>query len=305
MTLVLLAALLSPPAAAQACVCSRGVALPNGNILRTWAGLFTLDYGASLSGETSMWQGFAVNDLYGDSMAGMYMPPHLVQTASLNAALGLPANFSVSATIPYIYTHHLHESEMPGDVDSNSLADVDLTGKWVHKGKGGKGFIGLSAGLSFPTGEVVPDSPVRSGRGVLGGSGSVSAGTKLHPKAGIAAQLSGSAGFGPDESGYTVAPAASLVAGAWWTPKENGRLSLAAFGIEKWAGNDQKDALIYKNTGYLNTDIAVAATYSFWESGLRSASLSARVQAPVYQQVGDPMYAENLAGNVGFSVVAF
>ncbi len=290
---------------AQACVCSRGIALPNGSVMRTWAGMFTLDYGASLSGDTGSWRGFAVEDRYGDSMAGMYMPPHLVQTGSLTATLGLPGQFSASASLPYMDTRHLGESEMPGDVDSNSLADADLTVKWVHPGKQKKAFYGFSAGLTVPTGEVVPDSPVRSGRGVFGANVSASAGVKLHPKAGLAAQISGSSGFGPDPSGYTVAPSASLVAGAWWTPRENGRLGFAAFVMERWSGNDQEDALVYKNSGYLTTDVAIAMNYSFWEKALRSASITVRAQAPVFQIVGDPMYAENFGGSVGVSVVAF
>lgn len=305
--MILLVALsfLANEAYAQACVCARGVALPNGNVMRPGAGMLTLDYGASLSGDTQAWRGFFVDDLYGDSMAGMYMAPHAVQTGSLNASVGLPAQFSLSATLPYTYTQHVGISEMPGDVDSHSFADADLNGRWVKSLNRGKAFYGFTAGFSLPTGEVVPDSPVRGGRGVVGGNVSASAGAKLHPKAGVAVQIGGSAGFGPDPTGYTVAPSASLVLGAWWTPRENGRLGLALFAMERWSGNDQQDALIFKNTGFLTTDLAAAASYSFWEQGLRSASLSVRAQVPVYQQVGDPMYAENFGANVGMSVVAF
>ena len=273
--------------------------------MRPWAAMFSLDYGVTLSGDPASWRGFGVDDLYGDSMAGMYMPPHVIQTAAITAALGLPADFSASATLPYIYTQHLGVSEMPGDVDANSFADADVTGRWVHAGDAGKAFVALTAGVSFPTGEVIQDSPVRAGRGAFGVNASVSTGLKLHPKAGVAVQLSGSSGLGPDATGYFVAQSASLVAGAWWTPRENGKLSLAIFGMERWAGNDRQDLLVYKNTGYLTTDLAIATSYSFWEHALRSASFSLRLQAPLYQQVGDPMYAENLAVNLGVSVVAF
>ena len=111
--MLLLALIAGRDAHAQACVCSRNVALPSGNALRPWAGIVSVEYGASLSGEPSLWQGAAVTDRYGDSMAGMFMPPHLVQTGSLTATLGLPEHFSVSATLPYIAVHHLVQVERP------------------------------------------------------------------------------------------------------------------------------------------------------------------------------------------------
>lgn len=297
--------LLVEPAHAVACVCARNVALPSAGVLRAWAGVFSLDYGAKLENNPAMWEGFGVNDLYGDSMASMYMPPMMVHTASLSATLGLPAHFSVSTTLPYMYKDNLGISEMTGDTDLSSLNDVDLTGHWAYQTSDKKSFVAVSAGPTFPTGTVVPNSPVRSGRGTLGAGATVSAGTKVSPKVAIAVQVSGATGFGADSSGYIVAPTASVVGGLQWTTRENGRLSLALLGIERWSGTDQQDALVYRNSGYLITDLAAVVSYTFWEDKLRSAGFSVRAQAPVYQVVGDPMYAENFGASVGFTVVAF
>jgi hypothetical protein len=297
--------LLARDADAAACVCARNVALPSAGVLRPWAGVFALDYGAKLEADPDLWRGLAVKDLHGDSMAGMYMPPMLVHTASLSATLGLPAHFSVSTTLPYMYKDNLGESEMRGDTDLSSLNDIDLTAHWALQSKDMKTFLAVSAGPTFPSGTVVPNSPVRSGRGVAGVSVAASAGTKIHPKVAIAAQVSGATGFGADAGGYVVAPTASLVAGAQWWPRENGRLSVALLGIERWSGTDRQDALVYQNSGYLVTDLAAAASYTFWEQQLRSATVNVRAQAPVYQVVGDPMYAENFGGSVGISVMAF
>jgi hypothetical protein len=302
MALALLASTLD--AHAQACVCSRNVALPSGNVQRAGEGIVALDYGLNLEADPSLWQGFSVVDRYGDSMAQMYMPPMLVHTGSLTATLGLPRHFSVSTTVPYMYKNNLGESEMPGDTDLDSFNDVDLTLKWGHVDEKMTTFYGASAGLTFPTGTVIPESPVRSGRGVFGMNVGLNAGTKVSPRLALAAQVSRSDGFGADDTGYVVAPNASVVAGGRWSPRENGRLNFALFALERWAGHDRQDALVYKNSGYLITDLSVASTYTFWEKALRSASFTVRVQAPVFQIVGDPMYAENFGGSVGVSVVA-
>lgn len=297
--------LLAPESHAAACVCSRGVALPSIPVQRAWAGVVALDYGVSLASDPNTWEGFSVVDEYGDSMAGMYMPPHLVQTASLSATLGLPTGFSASATLPYMYTHHLGVSEMRGDVDSNSLADADVTARWgtedTHKTRWGA----LAASLTFPTGEVVADTPVRAGRGVFGTNLGLSGGLKVDPHLRTAAQLAYSTGFGADSSGYIVAPTASAVLGLGWTPRENGKFSLAGFAMERWSGKDQEDALVYKNTGYWTTDLGLALNDTFWANELRSASFNLKAQLPVYQVVGDPMYAENFSVSAGVSVTAF
>ena len=121
----------------------------------------------------------------------------------------------------------------------------------------------------------------------------------------LAGQISGATGFGPDTTGYVVAPSASVVGGVGWTPRENGRASLALFVLERWMGHDRKDALVYKNSGSLITDLALAGSYTVWEKKLRSASVTLRAQAPVFQVVGVPMYAENFGGSASVSVTAF
>ncbi len=290
---------------AQACVCSRNIAMPSGSVSRPGAVLFSLDYGASMSGDIEGWQGFSVTDLYGDSMAGMYMPPHFVQTITLGAGVGLPAGFALGANLPYVMVFHVKPSEMPGDVDSADPGDVDITLKYGWSNKEGKFFLGGSLGPTLPTGTVIADSPVRSGRGAFGLTGTVSAGMKLNPKLASVVQLAGSTGLGPDDTGYTLGPSWNLLAGARWSPRENGRFSMAGYGIYRWTGTDQQDALVYKNTGSQAIDLAVAGSYTFWEKEMRSAALMARVQAPLWQVVGDPMYIENVAGGIGLGATVF
>ncbi|MBM4364814.1 MAG: transporter [Deltaproteobacteria bacterium] len=290
---------------AQACVCSRNIAMPSGAVSRPGAVLFSLDYGAALSGDIEGWQGFSVTDLYGDSMAGMYMPPHFVQTVTLGGSVGLPANFAIAANLPYVIVHHVEPSEMPGDVDSNDPGDVDITVKYGWADKSKKFFLGGSLGPTLPTGTVIADSPVRSGRGTFGLTGTASGGLKLNPKLATVVQLAGSTGFGADDTGYTLGPTWNALAGVRWSPRENGRFSLAGYGIYRWTGTDQQDALVYRNTGSQAIDLAASGSYTFWEKEMRSAALSARVQVPLWQVVGDPMYIENVAGGLGISATVF
>ncbi len=304
--MILALALFFGRAEAAACMCARNVALPSVGVLRPWAGVLALDYGAKLEADPNAWRGFGIVDLHGDSMAGMYMPPMLVHTASLSATLGLPADFSVSTTLPYMYKNLLGASEMPGDTDLSSLNDVDVTLHWASQSEQrSKAFVGFSVGPTFPTGTVVPNSPTRSGRGAMGGNAAARAGVKVSPHVAVAVQVSGSTGFGADSTGYIVAPNASLVGGVEWSPRENGKLTVAVLGMERWSGKDRQDALVYKNSGYLVTDLALAGSYTFWADKLRSASFNARVQVPVFQVVGDPMYAENFGASGGVTVVAF
>lgn len=304
-SLLALALHLVPTADAAACVCARNVALPSTGVMRAWAGVFALDYGVKLEAQPDLWEGFKVIDIEGDSMAGMYMPPMLVQTASVSATLGLPKHFSLSTTLPYMYKDNLGESEMPGDTDLASFNDVDLTANWAYESKDKKGWFGAATGPTFPTGTVIENSPVRSGRGVFGANVVVKGGLKVAPRVAVAAQGSGAFGFGADKGGYTVAPTASLVAGVKFSTRENGKLDFAVLGIERWSGKDKQDALVYTNSGYLVTDLAVAMTYTFWAEKLRSAGFSLRAQAPLFQVVGDPMYAENFGASAGLNVVAF
>jgi hypothetical protein len=288
---------------AASCVCARGSGgLPTGEPLRPWAGVVGLDYGLALTGDMGGWTGLRVEDLHGDSMAGMFMAPHLVHNASLTATFGLPANLAVTATVPYQAVFHVGESEMPGDVDLHALGDADLGLRWSHRAK--RPFYGAGAALTFPTGVVSTDG-VSTGRGALGATGNAFAGMRVHPKLALVVQVSGAAGFAPDPSGYVVAPTASLLAGAKWWTRENGDLNFSFYAMERWSGLDRKDALVYENSGYLITDLAVAVNWTFWKQGNRSASVGGRAQAPVVQIVGDPMYAENFGVGVGVSVVAF
>ena len=297
-------ALFSGNAEAAACSCSRNVALPSGNILRPGALIVGLDYGMNLEGDPALWRGFKVIDRYGDSMAGMYMPPMLVQMGTLTATVGLPQQFSISTSLPYMYKDNLGESEMPGDTDLSSFNDVDLTGRWGHLSHDTRTFYGFGLGVTFPTGTVIENSAVRSGRGVIGGTVSANVGRKLSPHVGVAAQATASIGTGADQTGYIVAPNASLVAGARWSPRENGRVDLAVFGIQRWTGQDRKDALVYKNSGSIATDLAAAFASTFWREDVRSAGVMLRGQMPLFQVVGDPMYAQNFGGAVSFSVTA-
>ena len=193
---------------------------------------------------------------------------------------------------------------MPGDTDLSSFNDVDLTGRWGHLSHDTRTFYGFGLGVTFPTGTVIENSAVRSGRGVIGGTVSANVGRKLSPHVGVAAQATASIGTGADQTGYIVAPNASLVAGARWSPRENGRVDLAVFGIQRWTGQDRKDALVYKNSGSIATDLAAAFAYTFWREDVRSAGVMLRGQMPLFQVVGDPMYAQNFGGAVSFSVTA-
>jgi hypothetical protein len=305
MILALAALTLSGEAGAQACVCSRNVALPSGNVSRPGEVAVSMEYGAALAGDGELWQGFYTHDRGGDSMAGMFMPPHVIQTASLNAAVGLPEGFALASTLPYVVTSHIGESEMPGDFDSAAFGDVDLTGRYGWKSAKGKTFLGGSVGVTFPTGEVVADSPVRTGRGAFGATASLGFGRKLSPKLAAVGALSGGAGFGPDATGYTLGPTANLTVGVRYSFRENGKLSVSSFGILRYAGEDRLDRLVYSHTGFLAADLAVAMGYTFWEKELRSAALSAKVVAPLWQDAGDPMYIQNGSGSIGVSAVVF
>lgn len=290
-------------AEAASCVCARGSGgLPTAEPLRAWAGVVGLDYGLALTGDMGGWTGAKVVDLHGDSMAGMFMPPHLSHNGSVTATLGLPANFAVNATLPYQSVVHLGESQMPGDVDLNALGDADVGVRWSHRAK--VPFFGGGATLTFPTGVVSTDG-VSTGRGALGGTANAFVGARVHPKLALVVQASGAGGFAPDPNGYVVAPTASVLAGAKWWTRENGDLNFSFYVAERWSDLDRNEALIYENTGYLITDLAVAASWTFWKHSNRSASISARAQAPLYQVVGDPGYAENFGAGLGVGIVAF
>lgn len=262
-------------------------------------------YGITYSGDPDAWRGFAWMDLHGDSMAGMVMPPHRIQTLAVTAKLGLPVGLTLATTAPFLDVHHVRTSEMPGDIDERALSDVDATVGWGRTVRDGDVFTGADLGLTFPTGEVRPRSPVRSGRGTFGVTGQVQAGWKLGPKWGLAGSLSGASGLGLDPTGYWVGRTASGALGMRWSPREGGRWNASAFSLLRWQGKDMQDALVYENTGYLSHDLALGASWNVWTHHPRSATLTARVTAPLWQVVGDPMYGENVSAGLGASVVAF
>jgi hypothetical protein len=288
---------------AQACACSRTTVLPNGSVSRPGELILALEYDLSIAGDTDLYRGFYLKDLHGDSMAGMFMPPHLIQSATLTTTVGLPKNFSAFLDLPYIYVHHLSPSGMPGDVDARSFGDVDAQLAWGRMYKK-KYYTGFSVGPTFPTGEVVEDSPVRLGRGVFGVTGRAQGTDILGPRTSFGASLGFTDGLGADASGYRLGANAQGAAGLRFSPRENGPLLLSAFTIFRWQGKDQEDALGYENTGYFSHDLALGATRRLWSSKQRSASLTLRGVAPLWQIVGDPMYAENFALALGLDVVA-
>ncbi|MFZ5479273.1 MAG: hypothetical protein ACOZNI_21085 [Myxococcota bacterium] len=296
---------LSGEAAAQACVCARNVALPTGAVTRPGEGVFSLDYGIGLSGDTTGWRGFSVTDLHGDSMAGMYMPPHVVNSATLNASVGLPAGFSITGALPWIDIRHAAPSEMPGDVDSSSLADASVGVRWGWVGKDKRTFVGAQVGATLPTGKVVEDTPVRAGKGAVGGLLGLQASRKVSARTALLAAAGATPTLFVPPDGYVVGSGGNIAIGARWSPRENGRVSFTGLGLLQVQGTDRQDALVYRNTGSTAIDASLGAGWNVWGKGDRSVTLVARVQVPVWQVVGDPMYAENVSMTTGVNVVAF
>jgi hypothetical protein len=297
----LLLGLLTGNARAQACVCSRNIALPTGSALGAGSVILSLEGGYALTGNPEVYDGVSVTDRLGNSMANMYMPPHRITTASLSGSVGLTDDLSLAATVPWMQIQHPEPSEMPGDVGSRSLADAEIGLKWGRLVKDKNSFYGLSAAATLPTGKVVEDSPVRSGRGTTGVTGGLNGGTKLSARAALAASLTGSTGFGADEGGYAVGPSGGFALGTRYSPRENGPVSVLAYGLLRWAGLDRQDALIYQNTGFLTTDLSLGASWTFWSKDTRSAGLLVRGQVPIWQVVGDPMYTENFGASLALS----
>lgn len=304
MTPLLLLALFDE-AQAQACMCARDVSLPSGHVARVGEVMVSLDTTSGYSGATSFWSGFSVTDLYGDSMAGMKMSPHFVQSAKLEASVGLPKGFAVSTGVPYVAMFHTEVNEMPGDVDNHGVGDVSVMGRWGRKIGMSKWYLGLSGGVTLPTGEVVNDSPVRRGKGALGWVAGAQTVYRLNPFVALAASAGGSSTALPTPDNYYVGAMANGSLGARWTPKENGPVVLSASVLEEWQDADRKDALVYKNSGYLSTSLVLGVSWNAWAKELRSVTVQARVQAPLVQQVGDPMYQTNLSGTLGVSAVVF
>lgn len=284
---------------AAACMCARDIAVPAESVGRAGQIWVALNHSATLSGDPHVWQGVSVTDLHGDSMAGMFMPPHLSQSTALTATVGLPVGFAVSATLPYLVVTHLGQSEMPGDVDSNHPGDTTVQAQFARSTSGGSGHLAAGAGVTLPTGKIETAGFERSGRGTLGLNANVSASLRLSKRVAATAMLGGSMGVGPDITGFTLGPAASLWLGPRYSPDPDGRITLAAYGIFRYTGTDQQDGFHYRNTGTMAADIAGSVAYEVWDNDERTVSLQLRLQAPIWQVIGDPMYAENFVAGLG------
>lgn len=295
---------LAPSAAhAQACMCARDVSLPSGHVARVGEVMVAFEAQSSYTGDPDLWGGFSVTDLHGDSMAGMKMSPHFVEAFRLDASVGLPAGFSLAVAQPYIVMFHTEENEMPGDVDTNAFGDTAVTARWGRKLGKSPWYFGASAGVTLPTGKVVVNTPVRTGKGALGWLVGVQGVYRVSPFVALAASAGGSSTALPTPDNYYVGAMANGSIGARWTPAENGPVVLSATFIEEWQDTDRKDALVYTNSGYLSTSVALGASWNVWAAKMRSITLNARVQTPLVQVVGDPMYQANVSGSVGISAI--
>lgn len=302
MTLALLLAAM-PHAEAQACTCGRDVSLPSGHVARGGEVMVSFDASSAYSGDPDAWGGFQVVDLHGDSMAGMKMSPDFVEMLKLEASVGLPAGFSVAVAQPYVIKRLTGESEMPGDVDTDAFGDTSITGRFGKKVGKSPWYLGVSGGVTLPTGKVIPHSMVRVGKGALGWTAGAQAVYRLSPFVALAAGAGGASTALPTPDNYYVGALANGSLGARWTPVENGPVVLSFSAIEEWQDKDREDALVYENSGYLTTSLAVGASWNVWMAKMRSVTLNARLQSPIYQIVGDPMYQTNLSGSVGVSAV--
>jgi hypothetical protein len=232
----------------------------------------------------------------------MFMPPDLAHTWTVGGTLGLPKDLSLAVELPWVYVDKLGVSEMPGDVDTGAFGDLAAWLRWGRVPVHGL-FVGAGLAPTFPLGEPVKGSIVRTGRGTVGLAGQVQTAWLPDPRTAVALSVGGSAGLGSDE-GYRLGANLQGSAGVRFTPRENGRLGTSAYTVLAWQGRDREDALVYENTGYLSQEIGLGASWRVWERGLRSATVGARGFLPLWQVVGDPMYARNFAASVSLDVVA-
>lgn len=281
-----------PHAHGQACACSRTTILPNGSVVRPGEVGLALEYTLGLSGDPDAWRGFSVEDRHGDSMAGMFMPPDLVHTLQADARVGLPWGLAIQVGVPYVVVDKLGVSDMPGDVDTRSFGDASPQLRWARMPLE-KLFLGFAVAATLPTGEVTHGSMVRTGRGAVGAGGHAQAVWLAGPRLGVATSFGGMAGLGPDEGGYWLGPDLQGAAGVRFSPRENGPVGFQAFTILRWQGRDVEEALVYENSGYLAHELSLGATATVWSKDVRSIAVSLRGGVPLWQVVGDPMYAEN------------
>jgi hypothetical protein len=291
---------------AQSCVCSRDVALPTGVAIRPGAVTVGVEYNVRQTGGKTAWEGIVpAKDRNGDSMAGMAMPGHLTQVGTLDATFGLPRGFSLRVAAPYASIGHLFPSEMPGDYDTRGFGDVIVAQRWAWRSDDELTFVGVSLGATLPTGKTTEDTIMRTGKGSLGGTSSVTAMRRVSPLVALAGSLAYNPSFFTPSDGYRVGSNGNAAAGTRFTFRENGRLMLQAFGVLIHQRPDLWNDFRYKETGVTALDVSVGSSFTFWEKKLRSAALLTRVEVPVAQVVGDPPFAENWSVAVGVNATVF
>ncbi len=297
--------LLAGQALAQSCSCSVGGTdgvTPAGPVPRPGGLALAVEYGATQIGGEG-WQGVHVTERGGNSMPEMAMPGHFVQTARANVTLGVGDGVALYASVPWIDTHPLYPSDMPGDVDAQFMGDVGVGGRWGRAR--GDVFTSVGGGLTLPTGKVLPDGGIRGGRGSLG----VTARAEIldlvtpHVEVGGAISAAGSLYPTPD-SGYLVGPTASGSAGVRLWPREQGRTRFDEFLVLQQQANDRAGVAVLYETGATTLAYQSAFSWRFWADKNRSASFTVRGQLPIAQVVGDPWLAQNWSVAAGLGVVA-
>ena len=153
--------------------------------------------------------------------------------------------------------------------------------------------------------ELVVDTPVRAGKGAVGGLARIEGMRKLTPLVALAASLGASPTLITPQDGYRVGSSGSGALGVRFSPRENGRLVLSGFGLVQAQAEDREDGVAWEDTGLFSVGTSLGASYNVWAQKQRSATVSLRGQLPLWQLIGDPMLAENWGLSVGVNVVAF
>lgn len=298
--------LLAAQALAESCSCSVGgtdAVTPAGPLPRPGGLALAVEYGAGQTGGDDGWEGFSVTERGGNSMPEMAMPGHFVQTARATATIGVGSGVGLFASVPWIDTHPLYPSDMPGDVDARFLGDVGLGGRWGQTR--GDVFTSLGGGLTLPTGKMLPDGGIRGGRGALGVTARAEILDLLTPNVELGGALSVAGSLYPTpDSGYLVGPTASGSAGLRLWPREQGRTRFDEFLVLQQQGNDRAGAGVLYQTGATTLAYQSAFWWRFWAQKNRSASVTVRGQVPLAQVIGDPWLAQNWSVAVGIGVVA-
>lgn len=293
-------------ASAQSCSCSVGggaSALPSGPGPRPGGVAIATEFGISATG-TDGWAGFAAIDRDGNSMPGMRMPGHLAESARLGATVGLPSDFAVSVSVPYVHSHPLGPSDMVGDVDRSFIGDVGTTFRWGITRS--DLFVGASLGATLPTGpvvNVVDGGGVRGGRGAVAGTTGVQAVWQVAPRVALGTAIGGAADLYTPKDGYVVGPTLDTALGARWWLREQGRVRFGTFALLQHQQHDVRGALVLDQTGITALSASISADWRPWSHKNRSVSLSVRVDAPLWQIDGDTWLARNGAIVFGFVAV--